>query len=365
MKECDDEAFKRAHPVLAEELFDTFASPFTGPFDLQSFSQDVEPNNPSHEGIFNVKPGSRVDRMLPPSQHGRSFTPKQRMDLPMIIHKSTIFSRPDSGSEENIMLLDLALSLGLQIDRAPEVQKEFRVANGKTVKALGRTTVYCCFAKDRTVNLCCFFYVFQHLVSPLIMGMAFLDQTETLAKYRHRLEPRNISPTSPFQLCSLGYPRRRLYCLADSEPEFANADTGSEMNLMSLAYVRKRGFAVNEVDMLHSTIEFADGSLSSLQGKVEVEIRIGDESSAGHRMEFYVLDGLTCDVLVGEDFLNFTAAFESYSNAFFIDDDDDDGICEVNQIVWFNVLELGLARVFHGGTAAPHQSSGRVSVPYI
>ena len=319
--------------MLAEELFNTFATPFTGPFDLQSVSQDVEPNNPSYEGTQEVKPGSGIEGTLLPFQHGRSFAPKQRMDLPMIIRHSTIISRPDSGSEENIMLEDLAVSLGLQIDSAPEVQKEFRIANGKIVKALGRTTANCCFAKDRTVELRCFFYVFQHLISPLIMGMAFLDETETLAKYRHRLELRNISPTHPFQLCSLGYPRRKLYCLANSEPELATADTGSEIDLMSLAYVRKRGFVVKEVDMLHSTIEFADGSLSNLQGKVEVEIKIGDESSARYWREFYVLDGLTCDVLVGEDFLNSTAAFESYSNAFCIDDDGD-GICEVNQIVW-------------------------------
>lgn len=110
--------------------------------------------------------------------------------------------------------------------------------------------------------------------------------------------------------------------------------------------------------MVHSTIELADGSLSNLQGKVEVEIRIGDESSARYWMEFYVLDGLTCDVLVGEDFLNSTAAFESYSKAFTIDDNDDDGICEVNQIVWFNVLELGLARVFNSGTVVSHQTPG-------
>lgn len=349
--ECDDEGFKKAYPVLAEGLFDAFATPYTGPFDLQSVSQDVEPSNPSYHEVLKIKPESRIEKKLLP-------TLRQRMDLPMIIRHSTIISRPDSGCEDNIMLEDIAVVLGLWIDYAPEVQKVFRIANGKIVKAVGRTTANCCFAKDRTVELRCFFYVFRHLVSPLIMGMAFLDETETLAKYRHRLEPRNISPTSPSQLCSLGFPRRKLYCLANSEPEFATADTGSEMNLMSAAFVRKRGFVVKEIDMLHSTIEFADGSLSNLQGKVEVEIGIGGESSARYWMEFYVLDSLTCDVLVGEDFLNFTAAFESYADAFSIDDDDD-GVCEINQIVWFNMLELGLARLFHSGTVAPHQPPGR------
>lgn len=184
--------------MLAEELFDTFATPYTGPFDLQSVSQDAEPKNSSYEGVLKNKPRSHAGRLLLPFQRGRSLPPKQRMDLPMIIDGSTIISRPDSGSEENIMWINLAQSLGLAIDSAPECQKEFRIADGKIVKALGRTMVNCCFAKDRMVELLWVFYVFQHLVSPLIMGMAFLDETETLAKHRHRLEPRKISPTSPF-----------------------------------------------------------------------------------------------------------------------------------------------------------------------
>lgn len=333
--------------MLAGELYDAFATPYTGPFNL--------------DGQISLSPiaglGSENESVDSSQSTGVSSKDvfRQRMDLPMIIRNSTIIARPDSGSEDNIITIDLARSLNLEFDRAPECQKDYRIANGKMVKALGRTKINCCFAKDPMVEFGCIFYVFQYCISPLIMGMAFLDTTRTLTEYRHRLCPRKIPPAFPFQVCSLDYPRRQLYCLANSEPTLANADTGSEMNLMSLAYVQKRGFFVMEVDKLRSEVQLADGSVSKLQAKVEVEIRIGDERSAQYSMEFYVFDGLICDVLLGEDFLYSTSAFESYHNAFALDSDDD-GICEVTPIVWFNRPE---SRLFNSRTGAEDQTSGK------
>ena len=170
------------------------------------------------------------------------FAPSQsirRVDLPMIIQGSTIISRPDSGSEDNIIAADVLSMLNLNMDTAPEHRKEFRVANGRSVWALGRIMVTCAFAKDRTLELHCTFYVFANLTSSLIMGMPFLDETQTLVKYQYRFQPRTIPSFGPLQLSSLNNPRRRLYCLVNSPPKLANADTGSEIDLMSLEYVLK------------------------------------------------------------------------------------------------------------------------------
>ncbi|KAL9025515.1 MAG: hypothetical protein Q9196_005673, partial [Gyalolechia fulgens] len=382
MDVCDDDQFKEAHPELASNLLDGFSDPESLIF-LPPPKDDVDPETErdvfsDEDRIRNSQPDTRgtfPDGISAPSagvvnlDNKTTISPeptavisrrvtRTRMDLPLIIRHSTIISRPDSGSEENIMMLDLAQSLHLQLDSTPEHQREFRMANGKLVKAVGRTMADCCFAKDPTVELRCLFYVFQQLISPLIMGMAFLEETQTLARNRHRLESRMIPRALPLQLCSLDYPRRRLYCLADLQPKLANADTGSELDLMSLKYVQKRGFVVQEVDLADSLVQFADGSLARLLGKVQVCISFGDGSSARHSREFHVLEGLTCDILLGEDFLNSTAAFQSYSEAFAIDADDD-GICEVNAIVWFNVLESSLAQVFSKNVSGSDQSSGK------
>ena len=269
--------------------------------------------------------------------------PFRGVDLPMIIHGTTIIARPDSGSEHNIIAVDVVLALKLEMYSAPENCKRFRVANGKSVWALGQIVINCAFAKDRTSELCCTFHVFENLTSGLIMGMPFLDETETLVKHQHRFQPRINPMYRPIQLNSLNSPRRRLYCLVESQPELVNADTGSDFDLMSLAYVLKRGFSMTAVGSSSSTVQFADGSTSELEGKVSVSIVLGASEGLGTFTTFYVLEGLTSDIILGEHFLDKTSAFETYRDAFSVLDCDDDA-AEVNGIIWFNKFESHLSR---------------------
>lgn len=280
-----------------------------------------------------------------PTFHKKSGVGR-RVVLPMIIQGTTIISRPDSGSEDSIIAADLVSRLRVDIDSSPESQKEFRVANGKFVRALGRVVLEVAFAKEPSTQLFCTFYIFTHLIIPMIMGMSFLDSTETLVKYKHRLQAYTPPTAGPLQLCSLNSPRCRLYCQANSEPNLANADTGSEVELMSLAYVQKRGFNMTAVDTRSSAVQFADGSTSDLAGKVTIQIVLGTRDGPRLSITFYILKGLTCDILFGEDFLYETDAFETYRNAFSITDDYE--ACDVNTIVWFNMAEWSLSRLWKG-----------------
>ena len=281
----------------------------------------------------------------------------RKVDLPIIIQGSTFISRPDSGSEENIIAADLVSKLDVKMDFAPEHCKEFRIANGRSVWALGRIMVNCTFAKDRSVELRCIFYVFQTLTSALIMGMPFLDETETLVKHQHRLQPRSIPSFRPIQISSLNSPRKRLYCLVDSQPKLANADTGSEIDVMSLDYALKRGFPMTAVGLSSSTVQFADGSTSELVGKVRVLIVLGTPEGPRVTTTFYVLDGLTCDIIFGEDFLDETKAFETYRDAFSIIECDNDA-AQVNGIVWFNAVESYLSRGMDALALKPRSGNG-------
>ena len=284
------------------------------------------------------------DHML---ESGPMMISRCQMELPMIIHNGTrVATRPDSGSEENIILADLVKSLGIDIDSSPESQKEFRIANGKTVKATGHVVIDCSFEKDHLDKFPCLFFVFTTLISPIIMGMAFLAKTETLDKHRYRLQPRSTPPRTRFQLCSLDCPRQKICCLADGKPALANADTGSEIDLLSKDYVNKRGFDINFVENSSSEIQFADGTISRLLGKTHISFALDRKSNHPYMMEFYILDGLTCDILLGEDFLEQVSAFETYQDAFTTVYDDED-LREVNTIRWFNSLEMGIHQLFH------------------
>lgn len=163
-------------------------------------------------------------------------------------------------------------------------------------------------------------------------GHAFSNETATLVKYRYRLQARSTPTAGPIQLSSLNTPRQRLYCLANAQPRFANADTGSELDLMSLDYVRKRAFLISSVELGNSTVQFADGSTADLVGKVRILIVLGTSEGPRVPTTFYVLEGLTCDILFGEDFLAETEAFKTYRNAFSLLQCDDD-VVEVSPIV--------------------------------
>ena len=133
------------------------------------------------------------------------------------------------------MVIDLVNELGLSVGAGVENQKEFRMGDGKVIRALGKVITECAFAKEPNLRLRCIFYVLQCLITPLIMGMSFLDETQTLSKNRHRLQPRSYLPGAVMDFCGLDSPKRRLFCIAESQPMLVNADTGSEVDLISLA----------------------------------------------------------------------------------------------------------------------------------
>jgi hypothetical protein len=107
--------------------------------------------------------------------------------------------------------------------------------------------------------------------------------------------------------------------------------------------VLNRDFVMTAVGLRSYTVQFADGSTSELVGKVEVLIVLGTPEGPEVGNTFYVLDGLTSDILFGEDFLDKTTAFETYRDAFSIMNCDDTA-AEVNGIVWFNTAESHLSR---------------------
>jgi len=251
----------------------------------------------------------------------------------------TVLSTHDSGSEENIISKDLITALGLKIEDSPEQQKEFRMANNKIVKALGGVTIPCKFAREQASEqqneLCCWFYVFKTLITPLIMGMKFLDSTETLTKNKYRL-----------QACAV--PAGPLQC-------------GSEIDLMSLDFCKRRKFVLRKISPGESSVQFADGSLATLAGHVVVYVTFhGTEVGKRIQRSFYVLEDLSCDLLLGEDFLEQTNAFETYKDSFSIEDDND--LAQVNTIVWFKSHERFLTGPGMNPVAAPEPLSGKAAL---
>lgn len=180
---------------------------------------------------------------------------------------------PDTGCEENVISQELALKLGLQIEKSEE--RAFRMANGKVVSCCGRTMSACGFGTESHLgpsNLLCTFYVFRTLASPLIMCMSFLEKTQTLTKYRNRLVNLTLSAPPWLRVRAIGKQKQRLLCSLDGEELQAIADSGSEVDLISKAYAQQRGFSIEPKEM---NVMFADGSIGQTCGMVRAQLYIG------------------------------------------------------------------------------------------
>ena len=305
----------------------------------------------------------------PPGHPSHAVRQRKKLELPMNILGSTIATCPDSGSEENIMSKDVTLHIGLAVEDSIDNQKEFRLANGKIVKALGRISVTCAFAKDPSTQHQCWFYVFQSMITPVIMGMAFLRATETLTKYKNRLHCSMIPRNVPLRLYALNNPVQRLRCWVGREPMLANADTGSEVDLISLAYAKSKGYTMNKLGSCDNRVQFADGTSAFLAGKVRLYISLKSCKTFQEVRDncfehtFYVLGGLTSDILFGEEFLDEQDAFHTYDTGFVTEESAD--VCsQVNTIVWFKTPERFLAKFFgRESIAAPDPLSGINHLP--
>ena len=121
--------------------------------------------------------------------------------------------------------------------------------------------------------------------------------------------------------------------------------------------MQKRCFSFDRNVPSSDIVQFAEGSKFRLLGIINVKIQVGTKNSPCYLTTFY----LTCDVLLGEDFLDHTAAFKDYAKAF-APDCEDNGTCEVNTIVWFNMIEAKVARIFTRSPTTMYSNRGEFAI---
>lgn len=239
---------------------------------------------------------------------------------------------PDSGSDDNFISLDLAERLPVDWifdDR----KKEFRMANGRSVEAVGTISAACCFAgqsQEKVLTMDCIFHVFATLVVPAIVGLKFLLATETLTKHRDRLVEEVIPSRQALRVNCIDTPKRHLLCrINNSYAIKACADTGSDLDLMSLHFAETHSLKSRPTEEI---VEFADGSIGYLTGVITTTFCVGPSwDLTGDRLpalnnasqmtvDFYVLDGLITNVIIGQRSLLELDVFNLHTEYIFSDD---------------------------------------------
>jgi hypothetical protein len=160
----------------------------------------------------------------------------------------------------------------------------------------------------------CLFHVFLHVVTPIIMGLQFLEETETMNKYRERLVRVPRPAFQALSICSVGKPRQLLSCGLNKNSTTATPDTGSEIDLISPQVVSELGMSVLPGEEI---LQLADGSNVVTSGYVRVSQSLRERLAVtggkfrviSTTADFYVLQVLTHRIVVGEETLDALRVF--------------------------------------------------------
>ncbi|KAK8017529.1 hypothetical protein PG993_013855 [Apiospora rasikravindrae] len=250
---------------------------------------------------------------------------------------------PDSGSSENIMREDWTRDHKLKVRRTPrDRRKLFQLGNGRSVRAEGRVradvriTRAASSSRPRKKE---WFYVFKECPVPIILGMPFLESEAIFTRNQHLLEACPKAYSDIDSLLWIGSPRNQIRCSLNGRQEVATADTGSDINLMSLEYAKKNGHWIDDRPEVRRRLQFGDRSVAETMGQVyvnnfsldwrspaatmelEEDGGIHDEKPQNDDMDdtnkvyvwqyvvFHVLPDLPCDIILGRPLLKATDAF--------------------------------------------------------
>jgi hypothetical protein len=287
---------------------------------------------------------------------------------------ATVMAIPDSGANLNIISHELAIYLGYSTPDASE-REELKLLDGGTVVSEGAIQAVCRFSMTFTTEIetyHCVFRVLRNVISPLIMSSTFLKQTETFTKFRNRLVllPPNRFPIP--RIRALGQTHSRLHCSINGRNVKALADSGSDIDVVSLDYAVLQGWKLRD---LNQEVILADGRRISTFGMCEAQLAVGKDakmvtvgsasSSIGiqrtlragavshprfqetdsrpieatpppvrHviRSTFYVLDGIAEDALIGAASIESLKVFEHHSDAMITEECDEEELRMLNRI---------------------------------
>ncbi|KAI4863042.1 hypothetical protein F4820DRAFT_471943 [Hypoxylon rubiginosum] len=266
--------------------------------------------------------GHSEEKSKPVVVSNGTFRVRHRKALPMVFEINVILypilACPDTSSYDNIMSLETAQRLGFLIE---ESVGDFRAANGRVIVPVGKTTASCSFATGtpytdpKLESAFHVFHIFRNLPVPLIMGLRFLQITETWTKYRDRLVEEVIPMIQSPRVYSIGKYQQCLTCKLDEHVGLANVDTGSDVNLVSVSFAETRNF---DLDEEYHEVMLANGISVLTRGRIRVKFAVGLVQDAANQtidVEFHIFADLSSDILIRQNTIQELKIFELHSKS--------------------------------------------------
>lgn len=320
-------------------------------FNTNSLNWDASPSLRSSKSKGTGRTWRQGDPFPTPAPNTKPQVNRRKV-LRTLIKGQEQLCCPDSGSGQNIMSQAFANEQKLPIHRRRKDIKRFQMGCGKYVLSVGRVYVRVQIPGLPLRQSKRSFFVLENCPVQVVLGMPFLQEAEILTKNRHLLEPCPQNWSSISRFLWIGIPRNRMDCSINGHDLVAVADTGSDLNLMSLECARKGGFHIDTRAEVRRRVQVGDSSEVKTVGRVYVynlefdwrkpecgpfegravatsatfssrpETTEGDDSSfqssedADDITIFDVIEGLPSDVVFGRDLLEATDAFNHCSDLF-------------------------------------------------
>ncbi|KAI9807354.1 MAG: hypothetical protein M1833_000097 [Piccolia ochrophora] len=235
--------------------------------------------------------------------------------LPGFINGIEVLAFPDTGAEGNVMSFSFAEKHHLKILKGSQQCSVFKLANGRKVRSIGQVDVTWAFEGSSLNEYDLRFNVLPFCSHPVLIGNELLKETKTMSLHRDRLRA-CVSFRWPVQFANLlGSARERLRGKLNGKTVLALPDSGCEPNLLSEAYVKKRGLTIQKDFRRRAVLQFADGSIQETAGQVKTKWRFSD-SQEPMEIVFDVLRGCPFDVVIGRGVLDATEAYVKHAGCF-------------------------------------------------
>lgn len=253
-----------------------------------------------------------------------SYKARERRYLPIDINCKPAHALLDSGVIGNAICEDYAQAIGAVIER-PSSKQHFVNAKGNRFESVGTTILTFSISADRfetsrKSEWTYSFAVLQRLPAPLVLGNQFLQETGGLARFTQLMARKTLSVVSDkidklrkvWMFMHMSLPTQKLGCFLDAEPAFAALDSGSDIDAVSLSYAKFREWKLESLPEDEGYVLLANNELVKLAGYVDTTLGIRGGCIP---RRLYVLDGLFCDVVVGDPTIEALDIFNEFQSS--------------------------------------------------
>lgn len=277
----------------------------------------------------------------------RITNPQRRYEhwIPAYINGIKVVAFPDNCSALNIISEDFAIRNKLTIDRTKFTT--IRLPNGDTKMSSGSLESKFRFDGEKTL-FDLVFTVLPNCVCNIVLSSDFLHVTKTFTTYKSRIERTLGLSKLCLRVCLQGSPKQQVIGTINGHSVLASLDTGLDVNVISKDYAESIQLDIDTNHNAMETLVFIDGSTTITCGIVyDVEWKFGPapntavpaplargtpkgkaknildweygsdaRQNSAFVCNFYVLENLSCPIILNADLLYGTNAFTACAKHF-------------------------------------------------